>query len=112
MPTRFRVQNHAPLLAAMVAVALSGCGFRFQAGLASVPSSNRPWTSEDFAHDVIANGSESCPAAGSVEHDPLFFRYPPCTSKSAPIRHLPRSAPAAQGRPEPLGPLGDGDAER
>ena len=93
----------------VLAVAMGGCGdYRFQGGLASVPSINRPWTSEDFAHDVIANGDESCPRSGRPEDDRLWRRFPPCGGiKLSPLRRTripPRPPPApAKGPPPPLG---------
>jgi hypothetical protein len=56
----------APLLA-LVALPplLAGCA----EGLSNAPYINREWNQEDFQHDVISNGPESCPKAG--EQDPL-----------------------------------------
>jgi len=53
-----------PLLLAL-ALAAAGCS----EGLANAPSINRKWTQEDFQHDVISNGPESCPKEGA--QDPL-----------------------------------------
>lgn len=100
---------HAVIAAA--ALALGGCEYRLQPGLASVPSLNRVWTGDDFRHDVIANGDESCPASGRAEDDRLMRRWPPCGS-SWPVRSKakPRLAKPIFAPPEvrvierPLGP--------
>jgi len=78
--------------------ACAGCHtFRFQAGLANVPSLNRPWTSEDFAHDVIANGDESCPRSGRPEDDRLSRRWPPCGGALTPTRRIAPPTPPRAG---------------
>ena len=62
---------------------LIGCHeLRLQGGLVNVPAPNRDWTGADFAHDVIANGDESCPALSSGEQDRLAYRWPACNSGS------------------------------
>lgn len=76
---------------------LAGCTeFRFQGGLASVSGINHPWTGEDFAHDVIANGDESCPRTGRPEDDRLWQRIPRCGG----VRFDSLSRPSLP-RPEP-----------
>jgi hypothetical protein len=97
---------------AVMVVAMGGCGdYRFRGGLASVPSINRPWTDEDFAHDVIANGDQSCPRSGRSEEDRLFRRFPPCGGwKLEELRRMRRPPPPpppapTQGLP-PLAPRG------
>jgi hypothetical protein len=73
--------------AAVVSVVLGGCaGWRYQAGLANAPGINRPWTGEDFAHDAISNGDQSCPSSGRAEDDRLFRRWPPCGGSIFPSR--------------------------
>lgn len=54
----------APMLVISLVVPIAGCA----EGLANAPAVNRQWTSEDFQHDVISNGPESCPREG---RDPL-----------------------------------------
>jgi hypothetical protein len=77
-----------------LALALAGCeAFRFQAGLAQAPGINRRWTPEDFAHDVIANGDETCPRSGRAEDDSLFLRWPPCGGALSPPKPPPRRSP-------------------
>jgi len=90
-------------IAPVMALVLVGCsGVRFQAGLANAPGINRSWTSEDFGHDVIANGDETCPASGRAEDDPLFHRWPPCGGTSGAIQ-LARPQRAGEGtKPGPL----------
>jgi hypothetical protein len=96
------------LPALVIVVASADCGdFRFQAGLANVPAINRRWTDEDFAHNVIANGDESCPPSGRPEDDRFFSRWPPCASAAKPVLTAPRTAPPPLPRrgPGPLAPL-------
>lgn len=66
-----------------LAVLLAGCA----EGLANAPSINRKWSSEDFQHDVIANGPESCPREG---RDPL-----------APEGEMRRMCPETTRKPAP-----------
>ncbi len=75
----------ASTLALALPCALAGAGcvdWRFQAGLASAPALNShdSWSVDDLApaHDVIANGDQSCPASGRAEDDRLLHRWPPC----------------------------------
>ncbi|MCC6558605.1 MAG: hypothetical protein IT372_37190 [Polyangiaceae bacterium] len=78
-----------PLLLAL-ALAAAGCS----EGLTNAPSINRQWTQEDFQHDVISNGPESCPKEGAK--DPLA---PPGEIRS----NCPEAAdgPAKKAPPSP-----------
>ncbi len=72
-----------------------GCQPTVQMGLVSVPP---PTVTANYAatfrpYDVIANGYETCPAAGA--DDPLPGRYPPCP-KPAANRARMAAAPAAR----------------
>ena len=55
-------------LALLSLAALIGASAGCAEGLTNAPSINRPWTQEDFQHDVVSNGPESCPKEGQ---DPL-----------------------------------------
>jgi hypothetical protein len=87
-------------LAALVLIVAGCADWRLQAGLANAPSLNRTWTDEDFRHDAIANGDESCPASGRAEDDPLVHRWPKCGASILPVR-LP-APPHHPTRPGPL----------
>jgi hypothetical protein len=90
---------------AALALLLTGCsGWRYQAGLANAPGINRPWTDDDFRHDAIGNGDESCPASGRAEDDPLFHRWPKCGGSIFPVRS---PSPPPRPRPPRPGPLAD-----
>jgi hypothetical protein len=52
-----------PVVFALAALA-AGCA----EGLSNAPGIQRKWTQQDFEHDVISNGPESCPRQGQ---DPL-----------------------------------------
>lgn len=102
-----RLPGLTVVCAAAVSVALGGCaGWRYQAGLANAPGLNRPWDPDDFAHNAIANGDESCPSSGRAEDDRLFRRWPACGAPPRPVSHVPRPPPPpspGQGLP----PLAD-----
>lgn len=97
----------APIAAIVAGGSLTACGdYRLQVGLANVTNLNQPWTPEDFDHDVISNGDESCPRSGRAEDDPLMRRFPPCGGsviyfgdRAAP---LPPRAPPPKVRRPPL----------
>jgi hypothetical protein len=61
-PPRSRLLLPFALLA--LAALTPGCA----EGLANAPGIQRKWTQQDFEHDVISNGPESCPREGQ---DPL-----------------------------------------
>ena len=58
-----------------VVLVVGGCrGWRLQPGLSNVPAANRPWGDDDFAHDSVSNGDETCPsAAGGPEKKQCFY---------------------------------------
>jgi hypothetical protein len=57
--------------------ALSACQPTAQVGLVNAQAVTPNYiVPPAYAHDVIANGYESCPKNGEV--DPLPGRYPPC----------------------------------
>jgi len=62
-------------LALAVVLLLVDCrGWRLQPGLSNVPAANRPWGDDDFAHDFVSNGDETCPsAAGGPEASKCFY---------------------------------------
>jgi hypothetical protein len=67
--TRLRARTTSPrrsrfLPLALAAVLAAGCA----EGLSNAPGIDRKWTQQDFQHDVISNGPESCPREGQ---DPL-----------------------------------------
>jgi hypothetical protein len=88
-----------------LALTLAGCpGWRYQGGLANAPGLNRPFDPEDFAHDAIANGDESCPKSGRPEDDRLFLRWPKCGGSIIPARPAAPAPTQRATRPGPLAP--------
>jgi len=69
-------------------VLASACGGASQGGLTNVPSPSRIELESIEAHDVIANGPESCPRS-SDDADPLPNRAGHCPER-------PKPAPAVK----------------
>jgi hypothetical protein len=61
-------------------------------GLSNAPAINRPWTPEDFQHDAVSNGPESCPKESAAQ-DPL-----------APAGERRRRCPEPEPPPAPAAP--------
>lgn len=84
------LRQASPLLFTLLALALTHCA----EGLSNAPGINRSWTQQDFQHDVISNGPESCPRDNS--QDPLapegqMRRQCPEQSTGRPRTNMPAS---------------------
>ena len=69
------MRPHLALLAlAALPLLLAGCA----EGLSNAPGIQRRWDRDDFQHDVISNGPESCPKEGQDPLAPKGQRRPGC----------------------------------
>jgi hypothetical protein len=85
------------LLGILMSLAPLACATTVRPGLANVPALGSSLVADASAHDVVANGRDSCER--SLRPGPLRFQVPPCPGvvRGAPDPSVASRAPKAKG---------------